>query len=207
MEFWNDALTKASWEKLTELSKEIRFVLIGGWAAYLWTGQHKSKDIDIIIDYETLMELQKRYSVSKNDELKKYEIKLDKFDIDIYLPYYTRLSIPTEDIVKRYTTKVKGITTTIPEILLILKQGAEIERRATIKGKKDAIDILTILIYAPLDLKKYKELLLKYKKEKYIDELISVIANFDERDIQHLNLDFLKFKKWKKEILSKLKRL
>jgi hypothetical protein len=32
MEFWNEVLTKASWEKLIQLSKEIDFILIGGWA-------------------------------------------------------------------------------------------------------------------------------------------------------------------------------
>ena len=43
MEFWNSLLTQKSWELLQKLSKEkFRFILIGGWAAYLWTKQHKS---------------------------------------------------------------------------------------------------------------------------------------------------------------------
>jgi hypothetical protein len=207
MEFWSELLTKASWEKLIELSKEIDLTVIGGWAAYLWTGLHKSKDIDILVDYDTLIKLQKEYKLEKNDRLKKYEIKFDKFDIDIYLPGYSKLAIPVEDIIKKYPTMVRGIATIIPEILLILKQGAEIERRNTIKGKKDSIDILTLLIHAPIDLKEYKEILSKYKKENYIEELANVIKNFDDRDLQYLGIDFMKFKRWKKDILEKLKRI
>lgn len=207
MEFWSELLTKASWKKLTQLSKEIRFTLIGGWAAYLWTGLHKSKDIDIIVDYEDLLNLQQTYRLEKNDRLKKYEIKFDKFDIDIYLPGYSKLAIPAEDLKNEYSTKIEGITTVIPEALLILKQGAEIERRNTIKGKKDAIDILTLLIHAPFNFKRYKELLSRYKKEEYIEELATVIRNFDDRDIKYLNIDFIAFKKWKSKILEELKRL
>lgn len=207
MEFWNETLTKASWEKLIQLAKEIKFALIGGWSAYLWTGLHKSKDIDIIIDYDTLLKLQKEYRLEKNDRLKKYEIKFDKFDIDIYLPAYSNLVIPPEDILEKYVVKIKGIMTVIPEALLVLKQGAEIERRNSIKGKKDAIDLLTLLIYAEINLKKYKDLLSKYKKERYTEELAIVIRNFDARDLQYLGIDFVKFKKWKKKILAELKSL
>ncbi|MEK6868552.1 MAG: hypothetical protein AABX98_07040 [Nanoarchaeota archaeon] len=50
MEFWNSLLTEKSWKILQDLKKEkFRFIVIGGWAAYLWTQQHKSKDIDIIL--------------------------------------------------------------------------------------------------------------------------------------------------------------
>jgi len=50
MEFWNNTLTEKSWKILQQLKKEnFDFVLIGGWAAYLWTKLHKSKDIDIVI--------------------------------------------------------------------------------------------------------------------------------------------------------------
>ena len=82
-EYWNESLTKASWESLQTFSKEYDFILIGGWAVYLWTKQHKSKDIDIVIDFNTLGKLKKDFDVTKNDRLKKYEIQRDKFDVDI----------------------------------------------------------------------------------------------------------------------------
>lgn len=109
-EFWSELLTKASWEKLIELAKnkDLNFVVIGGWAAYLWAGIHKSKDIDILVDHETLLRLRAMYTVEKNDRLNRYEIKLDKFDIDIYLPGYSRLALPAEEILASAQT-VQGI--------------------------------------------------------------------------------------------------
>ena len=72
MEFWPELLTKASWERLVLLKKEFKFILIGGWAAYLHTGLHKSKDIDIIVDYDVLKKLEQKYDLIKNNNLKKY---------------------------------------------------------------------------------------------------------------------------------------
>lgn len=208
MEFWSELLTKASWEKLLELARnrELNFITIGGWAAYLWTGMHKSKDIDILVDHDTLLRLRSTYAVEKNNRLKKYEIKLDKFDIYIYLPGYSRLALPVEEIINA-TASVKGIKVPKPEVLLILKQGAEIERRGTVKGKKDAIDVLTLLIHADIDMRKYRTLLDKHNMEGYIDQLITVIQRFSDEDIPHLNIDFTTYKKWKKEMLARLKAL
>jgi len=78
---------------MQDLKKEkFRFIVIGGWAIYLWTGQHKSKDVDIIIpDFKELESLNKRYILKKNDRLKKYEIKIEEIDIDIYLPIIRNL--------------------------------------------------------------------------------------------------------------------
>ena len=205
-EFWNELLTKASWEKLQELSKEIEFILIGGWAIFLWTGKHKSKDIDIIVDYEILSEIREKYPLTKNDRLKKYEVKFDEFDIDIYLPFYSKLAIPIEDL-KELTVKVQGIRTVALEALLILKQAAETERRNSIKGQKDSIDILSILIHGGIDLEKYKEMLVKYDLTDYIKELIFVIKNFDTKNLKYLDMNFKKFVNWRRSYVGKLSEL
>ena len=109
MEFWNSLLTEKSWRIMQELKKEkFRFIVIGGWAAYLWTKQHKSKDIDVIIpDFKELETLSKKYPLSKNDNLKKYEIKIEEIDIDIYLPYYSKLALPVQVIAKN-TTRIES---------------------------------------------------------------------------------------------------
>jgi len=206
MQFWPDLLTKASWEKLIELSKEIDFILIGGWAAYLHTGLHKSKDIDIIVDYDVLKKLEQKYDLIKNNRLKKYEIKFEKFDIDIYAPYFSDLTIPIEDLM-RQTLVIKAIKTLKPEPLLILKQGAEIDRRNSIKGEKDAIDILTLILRTTIEWKEYKKLIKKYKKERFIDELMYVINNFSDKNIYYLGINFKEFKDWKKKIIAMLKKL
>jgi len=142
-EFWNSLLTKKSWEILQELRKEYDFILIGGWATYLLTKQQKSKDIDIVVDLNELQKLKKK-NLMKNDNLKKYEIKVDEIDVDIYLEYYSKLTIPTEDI-KKYSIEIQGFKVASPETLLILKQGAYFDRKNSIKGQKDLIDIVSIL--------------------------------------------------------------
>ncbi len=203
-EFWHESLTEESWKKLQELSKETEMIVIGGWSVWLWTKQHKSKDIDIIVGFDELSRLKEKYVLEKNDRLKKYEIKMRGFDIDIYVPFYSKLALPTEEIVKE-KTKIGGISTISCEALLILKQGAEIERRGTIKGQKDTIDILTILLYAPIDFKKYVELLKKHKKEAFEKELAIEIKQFNPVDSEHyLGIKFTEFNKKKKEILKKI---
>ena len=179
MEFWPKLLTKASWEKLISLKKEFRFILIGGWATYLHTSMHKSKDIDIIVDYDVLKTLKENYNLIKNNRLKKYEIKFEKFDIDIYVPYFSELASPLDDF-NNQTVVINGITTVKAEPLLILKQGAEINRRNSIKGDKDSIDIITVLFHSEINWKQYMNLLKKYKKENFKDELIYVIKNFSD---------------------------
>ena len=52
MEFWNSLLTEKSWKIMQSLKKEkFRFIIIGGWGAYLWTKEHKARDINMIITY------------------------------------------------------------------------------------------------------------------------------------------------------------
>ncbi len=206
-EFWHESLTQASWEKLAELSKEYDFTVIGGWAAWLWTKQHKSRDIDIVADYGTLEGLRQKYGVRKNDRLKKYEIKMQDFDVDIYVPYYSKLEIPAEEL-SRETAKIEGIKTVSPESLLILKQGAEIARRNTVKGVKDRIDILTILVHSPVSLEKYGKKLSQYKKQSLKKELIHAITSFNPKDSeQYLGLKMNEFAKRKKELMRKIKNL
>ena len=201
MEFWNSLLTQKSWNILQDLSKEsFNFIIIGGWAAYLWTKQHKSKDIDVIIpEFKDLEIIKQKYILKKNEHLKKYEIQIEEIDIDIYVPYYSQLALPLEDLVN-YTTKVESFDVVIPEVLLILKQGAELDRRESIKGQKDRIDIMTLLCYTDIDFKKYRELITKYNLRHFEKRLKEIILSFKE--VKYLNLNLNEFAKYKKEILK-----
>ena len=205
-EFWHESLTGESWKKLRELSKETELTVIGGWSVWLWTKQHKSRDIDIIVDFPELARLKEKYSLEKNDRLKKYEIKMPGFDIDVYVPFYSRLALPIECLLKE-KVKIEGINTIPSESLLILKQGAEIDRRGTIKGQKDIIDLLTLLIYAPIDFEKYSGLLKKHKKEEFAIELAGGITRFNPAGSEkYLGINFRDFSKKKKELLEKIKK-
>ena len=57
MEFYNDLITRESFTYLQSMRKKYDFILIGGWAVYLYSKSLKSKDIDIIIDYDVLAKI------------------------------------------------------------------------------------------------------------------------------------------------------
>lgn len=198
-EFWNSLLIEKSWKILREIKKKYKFVLIGGWAVYLLTKQQKSKDIDIVIDLTELKKFDKN-ELRKNDNLKKYEIKKEEIDIDIYLEYYSKLVIPVEDI-KNYAVEIEGFRVLCPEVLLILKQSAYLDRINSVKGEKDKIDIASLVFFSKINFKKYKEILKKYKLD-YFRELEKLIKNFKEYD--SLNLNPREFKLRKNKILNEM---
>ncbi len=204
MDFWNSIITEKSWKILQELQqKQFHFILIGGWAAYLWTNLHKSKDIDIIIPgFNDLNYLKKNYTLKKNDALQKYEIQFEEIDVDIYVPYYSKLIVPIEEIIKHTTTR-ENITVVQPEILLILKQGAEADRGHSTKGLKDRIDIVTLLCYVDIDFAQYYALLKKNKLEHFFSRLQNIISEFTE--IKYVDLNPRQWKLKKKELMQKLR--
>lgn len=143
-ELYHDAIVERSWAALQDLRRRFEFALIGGWAAWIHTRGAKSRDIDIIVDYPVLAELRLAYPVRKNERLKKYEIKADGFDIDIYLPHYsTTLAVPPEIVLQRLENR-EGFAVPDVDTLLILKLGAWQDRRGTPKGEKDLLDILAL---------------------------------------------------------------
>lgn len=203
MEFWNSQLTEKSWKILQELRKKYNFILIGGWAIYLWTRQQKSKDIDIVVEISELQKF-KNESLSKNDNLKKYEIKIEEIDVDIYASHFSKLAIAPENL-KKYTKKVEGFNVVSPEALIILKQGAYEDRKDSIKGEKDKIDILSLLFFSGVNFKSYKSILKEYSLIHYIENLISLIRNF--KDYNYLHFTPREFKLKKELILNELRKL
>jgi hypothetical protein len=200
MEYWHDIQTEKSWAVLKEIKGKFSFILIGGWAVYLWTRSHKSKDVDIIVDFRTLGKLKKMYDLRKNDILRKYEIKINDIDIDIYVKHYSQIAMPLESA---ETAKTEGFVVAKPEFLLLLKQTAEMERKESEKGEKDRIDIIDLLLKCDIDFKKYRLLLRKNKKEHLMARLASIIRTFGEPD--YFGMNPRQFKLAKKEILEKLR--
>ena len=204
MEFWNSLLTEKSWETLIELKKmPFSFILIGEWAAYLWTKANKSKDIDIALTSIKDMEyLKNAFNLRKNDRLKKYEIKKVEIDIDIYVPYYSALSIPIEEL-GEHSTIIDGIRVVKTEALLILKQGAEIQRKDSIKGQKDRIDIFSLLLYTKINFREYQKLIKKFGHQEFEKRLEQIIREFKETKYFEITPRQLKLKT--QELLSKLR--
>ena len=108
MPYYHDLITEKSWRILQNLRRAYDFILIGGWAVYLYTHGLKSRDIDFICDYKTLEKLRNDYDLVKNDRLRKYEIHIGEFDIDIYVPFFSDLGIPVEDL-QNIASGISGI--------------------------------------------------------------------------------------------------
>ena len=202
MDYWNSLITEKSWNLLKDINKKIKFTLIGGWAVYLWAKSHKSKDIDIVVDFKELEKIKLKYDVKKNDNLKKYEIIIEDIDIDIYVPYYSKLAVPIEDI-KNNCAKVENFNVTNLEILLILKQSAELDRADSEKGLKDRIDILDILFRCSINFNEYRSKLKEHRLMHYKERLIKILNEFKE--LKYLNLNPREFKLKKEGILNKIK--
>lgn len=155
MDYYRDIITEKSWVTLQSLVKDYAFVLIGGWAVWLWTKQLKSKDIDIVIDFPGLTRLKERYPLTKNDRLKKYEALDGPVAIDIYVPHWSAPGIPAEDLLDQAVSR-KGFRVTPPEALLLTKQAAYASHAGSAKGRKDLIDIVSLLLLAEFDWKTYQ---------------------------------------------------
>lgn len=198
MEYYHQLITEKSFQLLRQLRLDYNFILIGGWAVFLYTNSLKSKDIDIIIDYDELEKFKKNFDVAKNDRLKKYEIKREGVDIDIYLPFYSALGLPAEEIRKHVRT-CEGFTVPRMEILLILKQVAHAGRQGTPKGEKDKIDIFSLLALGEIDWEFYHKLIEGAGLKHLAAELRSLLKQTVE--VKELNLNQAKIAKLKKEII------
>lgn len=199
MEFWNDEIIGKSWLKLIEFRKEIDFVLIGGWAIYIYTKLQKSKDIDIIVNYSVLRQLKADYVFNKNERLKKYEIKLeDGLAICVYTPNYSKLTVPIKDIMDNVVMH-EGFRIPKQEILLLLKLGAFVDRKYSIKGIKDSIDILGLVFFSDIDFELLKNLINRYNLKNYPKVLMDILANFDLSSVKYLNLNIHSFSKLKRK--------
>lgn len=202
MEFWQNWVIDKSFSVLQELKKKYKFILIGGWAVYFLTKAIKSKDIDIVVDFEELEKMKLELKISKTTFLKKYACELEGISIDIYVPYYSKLALPLEEIKKSVLT-IEGFKVPKPEIILILKQQAEIERRHSEKGLKDRVDLIALLWKSSIDFKKYKKLLEKYNLN-YRERLIEIVKQA-KIEFEYLGIkNPREIKKIKKKIISEI---
>jgi hypothetical protein len=200
--FYQQFLTDKSFLLLTELKKKFKFTLIGGWAVYFYTQSLKSKDIDIIVDFSQLEQFKKEFTIEKNERLKKYQIKLEEIDIDIYLPYYSDLGLPVETIIKK-TTLINGFILLEKEALLLTKLKAYQDRRESVKGQKDLIDIISLVLLEDFDFNYLSDLIKKNNLKKYWHVLEKLIQ--ETKEVPELSLNRHSFAKKKKELLEQVK--
>lgn len=201
MDYYHNLVTDKSWKLLQALRKTHDFILIGGWAVFLYTMALKSKDIDLVVEYEELERLKKEFEASKNDRLKKYEAKSQEIEIDIYVPYYSNPGIPAEEL-KEYLASVEGFKTVKPEVLAILKQKALSQRMGTPKGRKDLIDLVSLFILADFDFSELRSI----SKSFGLEDLALSSKRILEKtfELPEVGLNPHQMAKVKKAILSKI---
>ncbi len=206
LEFWNSDITNKSWEMLLDFSKKYDFILIGGWAIYLYSHLQKSRDIDIITSYESFSILSNSYTVQKNDILRRYEIRLNDFDVDIYLPYFSRLALPLSDIIESYSTLVENIKVPIPEALLSLKLGAFSNRYNSIKGDKDRLDLVGLLSVVDIDMSILRNIFIKYNLRNYPLLLKNALSGIDYKLLPYIKQNENTFSKLKRDLINRIDR-
>jgi len=190
MIYYRDSVTEASWRLLKELKRQFNFCLIGGWAVWLYTHQLKSKDIDIVIKPDELSRIRKKYELFKNDRLKKYEFRKGEVQIDVYPAYYADLGIKAEEILSN-SRIVEGFLVPVPEVLFILKLSAWLERKHSAKGRKDLVDLISLL-----QIIDGKEVKLNHPGIKNLTQELQAIAAVPE-----LNLNRHQWSRAKKRLL------
>lgn len=201
MQFYNDIITQNSFVYLQNLKKKYKFILIGGWAVFLYSKSLKSKDIDIIIDYDVLAEFKEMEEVFKNERLSKYEINTGNFDIDIYIPYYSKLGIDIEEI-KKSAIQKEGFFVPILEILFLMKLFAWHNRRGSSKGQKDELDIFSLAFLPEFDWKKYLKFVNRLNFSEFHKEFVKLLKN--TTSVKELDINEQKMSKIKKRILSEM---
>jgi len=176
VQFWNEEQTKKSRELLNTLAGSIDFVLIGGWAVYMYVRQQMSLDVDMAIAYSSL-EYFRKYGMNDYKGIKaKYSV-VNGVYVDLFIEDFSDkdLPVPVSTILKEYNT-IEGIKVANKELLLLLKLW-EYFRADEQKIRKDMLDVLGLMLYGDIDLKKFKAYIDAYKvpERRSIDVLLEYL--------------------------------
>ena len=204
MNFYHNLIVKKSWELLISLNRKYKFILIGGWAVYLYTKTLKSKDIDLVLSFSELEKLKEEFAVFKNERLKKYEARAEEIEIDIYLPFYSNPGLPAEDV-QNFVAILEGFKVPQKEILAILKQKALLARKESVKGKKDLADLLSLFRLEDFNWEKYHKIIKKYKLTNWPKLTYNITK--ETRVFEELGLNIHQTATLKRKILPRLKEV
>lgn len=201
MAYYHDLVTQQSWEELTRLTKLVHCVVIGGWAVYLYTKRLKSKDIDIVVDFDALSIMKRQYAMTRNGRLKKYQAVRDVVEIDIYLPHFSRIGIPVEDLMDK-TRVTEGFTTIDPDYLCALKLYTLGERGRTPKGRKDFLDILSLFVARVVGGSRVRQLIDTYQLQESLKQFGAFLS--ESREAPELELTVHSYARLKRAITEQL---
>jgi len=195
---WRDETTEKSWQVLNDLRNLADFILIGGWAVYLWTHKLKSRDIDLCINQENFYTLQQRllernHALKRNVRLMKFEAIIDTVEVDIYTPFLSKLVVPCLDIInQKLYSSIEHFNAAQPEALLLLKAQAAQQRWHSEKGAKDRTDIISLLQHADIKPNLLKQILKKYDPQNTLKNTIKRTITESRTEYKYLNLTYEK---------------
>jgi len=130
-------------------------VYIGGIAVYLHAVNHDqtrqyaeaTQDADLYISLANLGDLRSIEEVTVNKRLAKQEFHKAGFAFDVYAERQSDLPVPY-DTVAAHAVEYDGVKVAALEELLVLKLEAAADRHASEHGRKDAKDVIRILVLA-----------------------------------------------------------
>lgn len=207
-QFWNNEKTEASLKTLHLLAGKIDFVLIGGWAVYFYTNAQRSEDVDIAIGISGL-DFFRGYGIQDYGGINiKYSIVGDTV-VDLFIQEYADrdLPVPVKDILENYTLFEGNIKTVNREMLLLLKLWGYF-REDEAKLRKDMIDVINLILYGGIDLKKFGVLLKKYKiaKRRGKDVLLEYLDK-GETLLDYIGMDNDKYRREKNALKKRIKEM
>jgi hypothetical protein len=151
-EYYPLAETERSWAIYLDVHASYPdAILIGGWASWLHTRAARSHDIDLIVDASCLHDMKEALDLTENYNFgsPKWGGDYDGIHLDVYATYRsrlgTRLQLPVEHLVA-HRFDIDGYPTLTKEALLVAKAAARIDRPDTMPGRKDADDMVRMLL-------------------------------------------------------------
>lgn len=157
-EFFRDDQVRAAQSMLARLQQVAPdAVVLGGWAVYLYARGQRSTDVDIAVDFDSFSRLQHEFGdlISKNSNLRKYELKVGDVEVDILVIHFSNAGIPIEHLLEP-TQRIRGFRVMSPEGLLAMKMCAWLDRAGRPKGDKDEADVLSLLSAISFDWDRYR---------------------------------------------------
>jgi len=195
---WRDEAIEKSWQVLQQIRNLTDFILIGGWAVYLWTKKLKSRDIDLCINQENFYKLQqeltqRNYALKRNVRLMKFEAIINEVEVDIYTPFLSKLVVPCQDIInQKLYSSIERFKAAQPEALLLLKAQAAQQRWHAEKGVKDRVDIISLLKFGDIKHETLKQMLGKYDSQGTLRSVIKRTISESRVEYRFLGLTYEK---------------
>jgi hypothetical protein len=182
---WDEDIMLRSKALLETLKAQgLDFVLIGGWAVYMLSRYHMSRNIDVLMRDRELWKLRSLVSSRRGHEkapgLRKMGFIIDDVGLDIYTETQSGLPVDIKEVFEeRRFVEIDGYKVLEPARLLLLKLQAASSRGQGHKGVKDRCDIMSICLKDKKYLEGFMALVMSSKDETSLEAMRRIIKDSD----------------------------